>query len=575
MIEKRQYLDTLAKTGIIFERYDFLKDNLAQVAGLEEAARDFAFRVVLIGGFSSGKSALLNRLAGRELFKENLGPETAVPAEICWAPMESAHAVYADGSTKQLALENATAMPSDNALFLSLRLDNQFLKQRPELVLVDFPGFDSNVEAHNNAINAYLKRGSAFILLVPAQNGTLGQSDIKFLKEASSYPQSLACLISKSDLVPEQKLEEIATYVQRGIFSVYGVDVPVTPISVKEGTQEDFENIVGSLVDSFNPQDLFDLSLAPAINEQLNTGIDALARYMAASKLDSRELDEKIAQAKEAREDLVRQLEKERCSLDSKYANEVIPGIIGNLERSLRGNVDTLTEVALQGEQRFSDAVQGMVRPILADVPGVIQANLREVIGHMPLIRTPGVPDDTNEATRNTLLNIVDVITTVIPAIGGKVGLPAGGKGQAGGPNVGNMLSGVGTGVLVGSILNPVLGVVVGLAPALIEIFFGSRGKQPQADPRVQVRAQVEAQAIPAILSHLESQITPAVMETRDMMFEGIRKKIGESMDAATEAMEQAKKEKEKLAADHANILAQMRSDMEDLQGLLIRGNPH
>lgn len=577
MIEKKAYIDTLNKAAAIFDKYTFLHENLGQLAELKTAANDFAFRVIMIGGFSSGKSALLNRLTERDLFKENLGPETAIPAEVSWAPVESAHAHYADGSVKNIAdIATATANPPQGALFVSLHLDSPFLKQRPELVLVDFPGFDSNVEAHNKAINAYLRKGSAFILLVPAQNGTLGQSDIRFLKEAAYYPQALGALISKADLVPEQKRQEIVDYVRSGIASVYGVEVPVMPISTKLGSEGEFAETIGTVVDRFNPQELFDLSLAPAINEQLHTGIDALEQYISASTLDSREIDEKIARAREAQEDLARQLEKERRALDGKYAHEIIPGIMGNLDRALRGNLDTLADAALMGEQHFADAVQSVVRPILAGIPGEIQANLRDVIGRMSFETTPGAPEDSNDKIREALLNIVDVISTVIPALGGGTGKQAPDKsgkmpgGVAPGSSLGNMVSGMGTGIIVGATINPILGVLVALAPAIIEIFFASRGRQPQSDPRVQVRAQIESQAIPAILSRLEGQVAPAVMETRDMMFEEIKNKIGESMHVAAEAMEQAKKEKEGLAASHASNMEQMWHDVDELKTLVI-----
>lgn len=577
MIEKEAYIDTLTHTAAIFSNYTFLKENLNSLAELKAAVNDFAFRVILIGGFSSGKSALLNRLTERELFKENLGPETAIPAEVSWAPVESAHAGYADGSVQVIDdISTATATPPQNALFISLHLDSPFLKQRPELVLVDFPGFDSNVEAHNNAINAYLKKGSAFILLVPAQNGTLGQSDIRFLKEAAYYPQALEALISKVDLVPEQKRQEIVDYVRSGIASVYGVEVPVMPISTKLGSEKEFAETIGTVVDRFNPQELFDLSLAPAINEQLHTGIDALEQYMAASTLDSREIDGKIAQAKETQQELARQLEKERRALDSKYAHEIIPGIISNLDRALHDNLDTLTDAALMGEQHFADAVQSVVRPILAGVSGEIQANLRDVIGRMSFETTPGAPDNSNDKIREALLNIVDVISTVIPSLGGGTGKQAPGKSAKvpssvrPGANLGNMMSGMGTGLIVGATLNPILGVLVALAPALIEIFFASRGRQSQPDPRVQVRAQIEAQAIPSILSRLESQVTPAVMETRDMMFEEIKNKISESMHVAAEAMELARKEKEGLVANHASSMEQMQHDVDELKSLII-----
>ncbi len=566
MINKKSYLQILSDIDAIFKKYPFLAENRPQLENLKSTIEDFAFRVILIGGFSSGKSALLNRLVERPLFKEDLGPETAVPAEVSWAPVEDADILYENGSLCKADIETATANPPKDACCIQMRVDHPFLKQRPELILVDFPGFDSNVEAHNKAINAYLSKGCAFILLVPAQNGALTQSDIRFLREASQYPQNLICLVSKSDVCPKEKCEEIVTYVQNEISAVYGEEVPVIPVSSREDTREEFELSLSSAIDRFNPQELFDLLLAPAINEQLDIGVSALENYIAASKLDARAIDEKIAAAEEERRNLARQLEKERRALDSKYRNEIIPSILGRLEDSLRGNVNMLAEAAAGGQERFADAVQSIVRPILTGVPGEIQTNLRDVISEMPIERQPGKTNENSEAIRDALLNVVDVISSVIP-LGKESQAP---KRKSGGINpIGKMLPGIGAGVMVGTFVNPLLGILVGIAPTLINLIFG--GQKQQADPLAEVRARVEAQAIPALMSRLGDQIIPAVMQTRDSMFEEIKNKIDENMSAAQDALEQAKKEKENLQTEYEDNIASIKADVETLKNMVIR----
>lgn len=566
MIDKSAYLDKFAKMDAIFNKYDFLAQSGQQCGQLKNAIDDFAFRVVLIGGFSSGKSAFLNRLTGRHLFREELGPETALPAEVSWAPVESCDAVFNDGSKASIPIDTATANPPKDARYISMRLDNDFLKQRPELILVDFPGFDSNVKAHNEAITAYLKKGSAFLLFIPASNGSLTSSDIKFVREAASYPQALGCFISKADVRPAEKCAEIADYVRRGIAMHYGVDVPVTLISSMPDCAPDFEERVAAMVDRFNPQTLFNLSIAPAINEQLVTAIAALEEYMNSSQLDSRELEQKIAASQENVETLAMQLKKERAGLDRKYQYEIIPDIMGRLENAFHANIDFLVEAAMAGEQRFGDVAQSIARPILAGVPGEIQANLRDVISKIQIDNKPGLAEDNR--IRDALLNMVDVISTFIPTAGGKDA--SHGSPKSGAPG-GAALSSLGTGVLVGALGNPVLGAVIALAPALINLFFGGgQKKMRDPDPRQSVRAQLEANGIPAAMARLESAITPAVMETRDMMFKEIEQKIRESQQTAIEAMEQAKNEIAGQRKKHAESMEQIQSDIQGLRELLI-----
>ena len=567
MIEKRQYQEKLGEMKDIFNKYNFLDQAAAQCGELEKTIDDYAFRVVLIGGFSSGKSAFLNRLTGRQIFRENLAPETALPAEVSWAPVESCLAVLENGEEKQIPVDSATANPPAGTRYISINLENEFLKQRPELILVDFPGFDSNVEAHNAAISSYLRKGSAFLLFIPAQNGALASSDIKFLREAAHYPQALGCFISKADVRPPEKCEEIAAYVRKGISMYYGDDVPVTPTSIMPDCVPDFEARLAAMVDRFDPQTLFNLSLAPAINEQINTAITALEEYRAASELDSSDLEDRIACGQETIENLGRQLEKERIGLDRKYQYEIIPSIMGRLENTFQANVDALVEAAKAGGQRFGDVAQSLARPILAAVPGEIQANLRDVISKMPIENRPGQQDGNN--IRDALLNIVDVISTFIPTGGahgksGKLPIP----GSPGGPMPGGSMAGMGTGLIVGLMGNPVLGAVIALAPALINFFFGDKKQQP--DQTQQIRAQVESQGIPTLLQRLEEVISPAVMQSRDQMFHEIEQKIRESQQAAAQAMEQARQEKTGRLETFAKSQAEIQADIETLRSLLI-----
>jgi len=122
---------------------------------------------------------------------------------------------------------------------------------------------------------------------------------------------------------------------------------------------------------------------------------------------------------------------------------------------------------------------------------------------------------------------------------------------------------------MVGTFVNPLLGILVGIAPTLINLIFG--GQKQQADPLAEVRARVEAQAIPALMSRLGDQIIPAVMQTRDSMFEEIKNKIDENMSAAQDALEQAKKEKENLQTEYEDNIASIKADVETLKNMVIR----
>jgi len=573
MIDKKEYMDKVVKIGDILKKYEFFLDTLPQIAKLQRRIDDYAFRVILIGGFSSGKSALLNKLIGRQLFKENQGPETSVPAEISWGPLDKAIAVMDDNSQKEVDIATATANLQKGTAFISMTINVPFLKQRPDLILVDFPGFDSNIEAHNKAINSYLQKGSAFILLLPAKNGGLTESDRRFVKESSRYPQSLSCFISKSDLVTPEQCKDIKAYATKGIRALYGVEIPLDDISVIQDYDQNFEEKIAGAIDGFNPQYLFELSFGSAINELALNGLHSLEEYAAASKLDTADIDARIAKASKRQVELAEQLERERMALDQKYRHELIPKIMGNLNKSFKWNSDALAQAALKGEQAFADAVQSVVRPVLAGVQGEINANLREIVMGIDFELSAESPQE-EDALKKTLLNIVDVISQ-LPIFGGSAGKQIGkaaGKTLAAKAISGesSVYSGVGAGILAGIVINPMTGVLIGLATLALEAFCGNKQEIEHARMLRDVQKQLETRAIPEIMDRLEVQVTSAVMQTHDKMLDELKTRIEESQATQAKALESAKKEKEDKTNTLEKQRAEAKKDMATLQTLLI-----
>ena len=240
MIEKNIFLEKINNASNILKKYPSSEALFNETLKIKQNIENWNFRIVLIGGFSAGKSAFLNKLLEKNLLKEAQGPQTSLATEITWAPVEFAEAVINDGTVKKISIDEAVSNPPENSNFIILHLNSKFFKDRPEIIIVDFPGLDSNFEAHDKAITNYIERASAFILFIPASNGALQESERRFVHEAARYPQGLACFISKSDLVPPEQAQDVANYVKKQISDIYDADIPVEIISAKEDNLEIF-----------------------------------------------------------------------------------------------------------------------------------------------------------------------------------------------------------------------------------------------------------------------------------------------------------------------------------------------
>ena len=116
----------------------------------------------IIGKFSSGKSALCNGILGyRKILKEDITPETAIPTEIVYADYNKV-VTYTKNDNEETAEEISAIeyaekeFSSKDTSRIRLFLNNSFLKEIKDVIIVDMPGFESGIELHNTAINNYI-----------------------------------------------------------------------------------------------------------------------------------------------------------------------------------------------------------------------------------------------------------------------------------------------------------------------------------------------------------------------------------------------------------------------------------
>ena len=92
------YHDKLSKLKELYEKYGFeaaLNDIKKDISEIQ----DFKVTVPLVGGFSTGKSSLINALIGYDLLSTDITPETAVPAEMTYGTDGVTYCLK-DGKTK-------------------------------------------------------------------------------------------------------------------------------------------------------------------------------------------------------------------------------------------------------------------------------------------------------------------------------------------------------------------------------------------------------------------------------------------------------------------------------------------
>ncbi len=183
---------------------------------LNELGESQYIKVPLVGIFSAGKSSLLNVFTQKPgMLPVDTAPETAVAYELYYGLGECVE-LYRDGKRiEEKSLTDIAQLSTRPGDIAKVYCKSEPIKalQEKGIILVDMPGIGSGIERHDAAIFNYINRGSSFVLLVDAEQGSLRSSTLTFMEELSQYNLHPAVLVSKIDKKPESEVKDIVEYI--------------------------------------------------------------------------------------------------------------------------------------------------------------------------------------------------------------------------------------------------------------------------------------------------------------------------------------------------------------------------
>lgn len=301
-------------------------------------------KVPLVGVFSAGKSSLLN------VFTEKVGmlpvdtmPETAVAYELYYGLNESVE-LYRNGEkidSKPLAdIKQLDTKPGDIAKVYCTSEPIKKLQERG-IILVDMPGIGSGLERHDAAIFNYINSGTAFVLIVDAEQGSLRGSTMTFMEELGQYNMHPAILISKIDKKTDSEVKAIKEYIEYQLSKLGSTDSFVGTVCSVNNDLNGFTTYLESL----NPEAL--------VREKLNKKF----RYIVNSVIEQINLriqikDKDIADV----EGKIKQLEAEIANV--KLELPVADGYADSPEKSTE---DVLDSVRLALSNKATDIAQMII----------------------------------------------------------------------------------------------------------------------------------------------------------------------------------------------------------------------
>lgn len=260
---------------------------------MNEVQNSQYIKVPLVGVFSAGKSSLLNVFTQKPgMLPVDTMPETAVAYELYYAETECVE-LYRNGSkiaSKSLAdIKLLETKPGDIAKVYCTSESIKELQQRG-IVLVDMPGIGSGIERHDAAIFNYINSGTAFLLIVDAEQGSLRGNTLAFMHELSQYNMYPAVLVSKIDKKPEGDVKDIVEYIQYQMTRLGNTNPFVGTVCSVNNNLEGLNNYLNGL----NPETLVAEKLGKKLKLIINSVIEQIKVRIDIRTKDIANVDEKI-----------------------------------------------------------------------------------------------------------------------------------------------------------------------------------------------------------------------------------------------------------------------------------------
>jgi GTP-binding protein EngB required for normal cell division len=200
------------------------------------------FEIAVFGRVNSGKSSLLNHIAGMDVLPVGVVPITAVPTCVLRGERAEAIITLVGPQIRTVPVEELPAYaseegnPGNRQHVIAIEVHVPSPRLREGVVLVDTPGIGSLATSGRAETFAYLPQCDLGIVLIDA-GATINADDLNLLRLLTEASVPVQVLLSKADLLTPPERQQAADYIRAQIFSQLDLDVAVHPVSIVGETE--------------------------------------------------------------------------------------------------------------------------------------------------------------------------------------------------------------------------------------------------------------------------------------------------------------------------------------------------
>ena len=189
-------------------------------AALDDCA-EFRLAVPFIGAMNSGKSSLLNALAGLPLLPVGITATTAVPTGLVFG--ENGAFAQRGGALLPIGLGDLRAgIDLAGVTMLRASCALPFFAALPRLCLIDTPGLGAGTLESERALRESLPDPCACLLVFAADDPVVRESEAAFLRELSLRGAPFHPVLTKCDKLLPAEREQAAAYLRESLADLTG-----------------------------------------------------------------------------------------------------------------------------------------------------------------------------------------------------------------------------------------------------------------------------------------------------------------------------------------------------------------
>ena len=563
MIDKSKNEEQLLVLKEIAEKYNLI-DIIDKLNCFEILNRDYCAHILVVGSFSAGKSALLNKYIGKSVLEESQAPETAFATELKFSENERLVAEYIDGRKIENLDFNALKSDADKISNLICYVNSENIKLHPDYIMVDTPGFDSGVERHNKALIKYIPQGTAYILVVDSDKGTLSESTLNFLKEVNCYSNDIGIIINKCDKKIPTEVEKVKNHIKNMLLAHTGFDYPIITTSIHD---LDILEKLNELVESFDVNYLYDKNVTSELVYIKELIEDSLVIIQDNESCDLSELDNEINLREKAKTELINSIDSKKAKIKSEIRGNMKNKIISLVRNGLTNQADYLATGALISAESLQQRVIEIVRPILiTEVEEYSEVAIDAFVNKLEVSLLKSFDEE---------LDLEQIIKSVYEKIKGII--------DSGKFNISNrsifeldsnkkfnsmsakLYKTISTAIAISTnVLAPIIELLIVFLPDLVNLF-----KSIVSDSREEKAKKIILnEIIPQIIAKLHNELDVPLQDVEEAAINGVVLTIQELIDTENNALAIPKSKKQEKIDSYDNKVLNIQKDIELIKGI-------